>query len=247
MALKPGFTYHLYHWMWNGLDLLFPPVCGGCGKAGIRWCDNCQRNLLVVSGPVCDQCGQPQKLAGLCKNCQKLRPAYQALRSWAVFRDPLRPALHKLKYRRDLGLGEVLACSLAEYIETSLRWDIEVVVPVPLSPQRLSERGYNQVALIAQPLAMLERWDYAPKALKRVRHTRSQVGLSIQERKDNVQNAFEANPRLIGGKKILLIDDVATTGATIVSASGSLVDAGARYVYALTAARAISRYGPDAT
>ena len=246
MAIKPGFTYYLYHWMWNGLDLLFPPICGGCGKKGVRWCDNCQRNLLVVAGPVCDRCGEPQKFAGLCKNCHRSRPPYQALRSWAVFSDPLRPALHKLKYRRDLGLGEVLACSLAEYIETSLRWDIEMVVPVPLSDQRLSERGYNQVALIAQPLAMLERWDYVPKALKRVRHTRSQVGLSIQKRKDNVQNAFKANPRLIADKKILLVDDVATTGATIFSASRCLVEAGARYVYALTAARAVSRYGSDA-
>ncbi len=139
-----------------------------------------------------------------------------------------------------------MARSLAEYVETSLGWDVEMIVPVPLSQQRLSERGYNQVALIAHPLAMLKNWEYAPKALKRVKHTRSQVGLNASERQDNVRNAFHANPRLITDKKILLIDDVATTGATLLSASESLVAAGARHVYALTTARAVSRYGLDA-
>lgn len=138
-----------------------------------------------------------------------------------------------------------MAWPLAEYVETTLGWDIEMIIPVPLSQQRFSERGYNQVALIAQPLAMIKNWKYAPKALKRVKHTRSQVGLNIKERQNNVRNAFRADARLIRGRKILLIDDIATTGATLLSASESLVDAGAHHVYALTTARAVSRYGLD--
>ncbi len=139
-----------------------------------------------------------------------------------------------------------MAWSLAEYVENSLGWDVEMVIPVPLSQQRLSQRGYNQVALIAHPLAMIKNWEYEPNALKRVKHTRSQVGLSARERSDNVRNAFHANPHLINDKKILLLDDVATTGATLLSASESLVSAGARHVYALTTAKAVSRYGFDA-
>jgi ComF family protein len=200
---------------------------------------------MPLPKPICDICGNPRKTIGICKSCMAARPSYRALRSWVVFKDPVRIALHKLKYRRDIGLGETLAWPLAEYIETTLGWDIEMIVPIPLSQQRFSERGYNQVALVARPLAMIKNWKYEPKALKRVKHTRSQVGLSTHERQDNVRNAFYADPRIIADKKILLIDDVATTGATLLSASKSLVGAGARDVYALTTARAVSRYGLD--
>jgi ComF family protein len=231
--------------MWNMLDLLFPPACGGCEKIGERWCLTCQQNLLYIPNPICDICGEPQKITGICKKCLASRPSYQALRSWAVFNGPIRSALHKLKYRRDIGLGEILAWPLAEYIETTLRWDVEMIIPVPLSPQRLSERGYNQVALIAHPVATIKNWKYTPKALKRVKHTRSQVGLNAQERQNNVRNAFYADSKLIKDKKILLIDDVATTGATLSSASETLVTAGARHVYALTTAKAVARYGFD--
>jgi ComF family protein len=230
--------------MWNGLDLLFPPSCGGCGKVGERWCGHCQQSLTPLPEVVCDICGEPQKTIGICKKCRISRPPYQALRSWVVFNDPVRPALHKLKYRRDIGLGDALALPLANYVRV-LNWDIEVLVPIPLSPQRLSERGYNQVDLIARPLAMFHQWNYAPGALRRVKSTRSQVGLTVEQRRENVQNAFQANPHLVRNKKVLLMDDVATTGATLISASRALVEAGACYVYALTAARAISRRGPD--
>ena len=153
--------------------------------------------------------------------------------------------MHKLKYRRDLGLGEALARPLAEYVHSQLDWEIEMLIPIQLSPQRLAERGYNQVALIARPLAMLANWRYSAKAVQRVKHTRSQVGLSRSERQENVREAFVADPSLVRGRKILLMDDVATTGATLASASRSVFEAGAAQVYALTAARAIPRYDLD--
>jgi ComF family protein len=226
------------------LDLLFPPVCGGCGKLGKRWCDHCHQSLALLPESVCEICGEPQKTIGICRKCKISRPPYKVLRSWVVFKDPVRTALHKLKYRRDIGLGDALALPLAGYID-SLNWDVDVLVPVPLSPQRLSERGYNQVALIAHPLAMIYKWNYSPGALQRIKSTRSQVGLTIEQRRENVHNAFSASPRLVRNKKVLLMDDVATTGATLISASTALLDAGASNVYALTAARAISRRGLD--
>lgn len=242
--MKLSLAYHLYHLMWNGLDLLFPPSCGGCGKVGERWCEQCQQSLTLLPEVVCDICGEPQKTIGTCKKCKISQPPYKALRSWALFKEPVRTALHKLKYRRDIGLGDALAVPLANYVRV-LNWDVEMLVPIPLSPQRLSERGYNQVALIAQPLAMIHRWNYAPGALQRVKSTRSQVGLTVEQRRENVRNAFLANSRLVRNKKVLLMDDVATTGATLISASQVLVEAGACHVYVLTAARAISRRGPD--
>jgi ComF family protein len=238
-ALKLSLKYRLYHLLWTGLDLLFPPVCGGCDKLGKRWCDSCQQNLTLLTEAICEICGEPQKKSEICKKCQRLKPPYKALRSWVAFKDPIRPALHKLKYRRDIGLGDALALPLASYLY-ALEWNIDTLVPVPLSSRRLSERGYNQVALIAQPLAMIYEWKYVPTALHRVKHTRSQVGLNVEQRQENVQNAFRANSQLVRNKKVLLMDDVATTGATLISASSALMDAGATHVYALTAARAVS-------
>lgn len=152
----------------------------------------------------------------------------------------MRQALHKLKYRRDLGLGEALAWPLARYVEHKLDWDVDMIIPVPLSPQRFAQRGYNQAALIAQPLAMIIDRKYCANALKRVKETRTQVGLSQRERQENVRNAFCADQGRIKNGKVLLVDDVATTGATLSSAAQALLDAGACHVYALTLARALS-------
>lgn len=242
--MKLSVSYHLYHLIWKGLDLFFPPICGGCEKIGERWCDLCQHSVETLPDPVCDICGEPQTSIGICKKCKSSRPPYKALRSWVVFKDPIRPAFHRLKYKQDIGLGEAFALPLAEYIDT-LNWDIEMLIPVPLSSKRSLERGYNQVDLVARPLAMIQKWNYVPAALKRSKHTRSQVGLSATQRLENVQNAFIANPKLVKNKKILLMDDVATTGATLNSSSMALMEAGASHVYAFTAARAIYQHRLD--
>jgi ComF family protein len=228
--------------MWKGLDLLFPPVCGGCEKMGVSWCDDCQQRLLMLPDPVCDICGEPQKTFDICRKCKISRPPYKSLRSWVLFKDPIRPAFHRLKYKKDIGLGDAFALPLAKYVST-LSWDIEMLIPIPLSNNRYFERGYNQVDLLARPLAMINNWNYAPNVLKRIKHTQSQVGLNIEQRLENVQNAFVANSQLVKNKKILLMDDVATTGATLSSASRALMEAGACHVYALTAARAVSSRG----
>jgi ComF family protein len=244
LTIKPGLSYRFYHILWSGLDLLFPPACGGCGKLGARWCTDCQQKLASVPEPVCEVCGEPQIIAKTCDKCLTARPAFAALRSCVVFKEPIRPALHKMKYRREVGLGEALAWNVAVYID-KLGWQADAITPIPLSEQRFAERGYNQVDLIAHPLARLMRWQYLPGALRRSRHTRSQVGLSAGERRDNVSGAFLAKSQLVTGKTILLVDDVATTGATLDSASRSLVEAGAAKVYALTFAKAIHKYGLD--
>jgi ComF family protein len=125
----------------------------------------------------------------------------------------------------------------------SLGWTVDLVVPVPLGMRRLKERGYNQVGLIARPLALAMRLAYAPSALCRVRETRSQVGLTRAERHDNVHGAFQAAQRLVNGRKVLLMDDVATTGATLASCAEALCASGAQDVFALTVARALPRHG----
>nr|BAL52748.1 phosphoribosyltransferase [uncultured Chloroflexota bacterium] len=135
-----------------------------------------------------------------------------------------------------MGLGEALAIPFAHFVR-SLAWPVEAVIPIPLSPKRYQERGYNQVALVAYPLALHLQLPYLSQALRRVRETRSQVGLSAQDRRQNVRDAFEARSEWVRGKSVLLVDDVATTGATLSSASEALLSAGAARVYAVTLAR----------
>jgi competence protein ComFC len=234
--------YWLNQWMWAGLDWLFPPVCGGCNQAGYRWCPDCQKQVLTLPEPVCRTCGIPIFRPGQCPTCRSSPPKYKLLRSWLVFEGPIRNALHKLKYRRNMALGEALAKNLAEY-SIKLGWPVELVVPVPLGKERTKERGYNQVGLVAMPLAAINHWQYKPQALVRTRDTLTQVGLSIVERRENVSGAFQGDPAIVLGSKILLVDDVATTGATLSSCAAALLDAGANAVYALTLARALPHHG----
>ncbi len=163
------------------------------------------------------------------------------MRSWAVFDYPVQNALHTLKYRRNMGIGDALAHQMAEFVN-NLGLDVDMVIPMPLGKLRLKERGYNQVALVARPLAIELGLDYAPQGLWKSRETRSQVGLNIYQRRENVSKAYQADVKIVNGRSILLMDDVATTGSTILSSTEALLSAGARDVYAITIARALSHH-----
>ena len=127
----------------------------------------------------------------------------------------------------------------------SLHWPIDLLIPVPLGKRRLKERGYNQVALVARPLAYQLGLRYEPGALVKARDTRSQVGLSISQRSENVQDAYQADSQVVKGKCVLIMDDVATTGSTISACTTALLSAGAQEVYVLTIARALPHHGLD--
>lgn len=232
--------YKAYRSIWSGLDLLFPPQCGGCGQLGSRWCQTCQNSVRILNGVVCDVCGLPQDKPGVCGACLESRPHFHSLRAWAIFEKPIQPALHRLKYRRDLSMGDAIAAAMLPFVQ-SLNWSIDLVIPIPLGRQRMRERGYNQVAMIAKPLAMGLGLQYSPNALARCKETRSQVGLSREERQKNVHEAFQADSG-VRGKIALVMDDVSTTGSTLSSGAEALYAAGAKEVYALTVARALSHH-----
>lgn len=229
--------YVSYRFSWGALDLLFPPSCAGCGRFGIRWCAECQNRVVRINGTLCEVCGLPQDAAGICEACKTGRPHFRALRAWAAFEEPVRSALHKLKYRRDMSLGDSLAAQMIVFVQ-ELCWPIDLALPVPLGRQRLKERGYNQVAMIARPLALALDIQYAPNALIRRKETRSQVGLSMKERQENVHQAFVADAS-VKRKTVLVIDDVSTTGSTLSSSAEALLSSGANDVYALAVARAL--------
>lgn len=168
-------------------------------------------------------------------------PAYRKMRSWAVFESPVQNALHTLKYRNNIGIGDSLASQMADFVY-SLQWDVDMLIPVPLGKKRLKERGYNQVGLVARPLAYELGLRYAPQGLWKSRETRSQVGLSISQRRDNVHGVYQADVKVVKRKSVLLMDDVATTGSTIQSCTEALLLSEAQDVYAITIARALSHH-----
>jgi ComF family protein len=159
-----------------------------------------------------------------------------------AFEGPIRHAIHSMKYRRNGAPGDALAPHLAGYAR-KLGWRVDLVLPVPLGKQRMNERGYNQVGLVAKPLAAMQGWRSSPQVLVRRRATRSQVGLSPLERKENISGAFRAEPALADGKDILLVEGVVTTSATQAACSEVLLNAGARNISALTLARALPHHG----
>jgi competence protein ComFC len=163
------------------------------------------------------------------------------MRSWAVFDSPVQNGLHTMKYKRNIGLGEALALQMVDFVK-SLQWDIDFLIPVLLGKKRLRERGYNQVALVAQPLAYRADIRYLPRALWKARETRSQVGLKINEREKNVLHAHQADARMVARKSVLVMDDVSTTGSTISACTDALLSAGAREVYGITIARALAHH-----
>jgi ComF family protein len=149
-----------------------------------------------------------------------------------------------MKYRRNIGLGESIALQMTDFVR-SLGWPIEIIMPVPLGKKRLQERGYNQVGLVARPLAYYLGLNYEADALWKMRETRSQVGLTVSQRRENVHGAYQANHKIVRGKSILIMDDVATTGSTISACTEALLSVGAQDIYVLTIARALPHHGLD--
>jgi competence protein ComFC len=231
----------LNHGLWQAVDLLFPPVCIQCGKQGERWCLDCQALTERVGQRVCRKCGKRLQKGRLCRDCALNPPRYTSLRSYGIYRDPLRKVILRIKYHRDLALGEILT-GLTHQLVNEQGWDIDLILPVPISSVKLGERGYNQVDLFARPLAWRLGLPYRTGVLSRVHEDTSQVKLTATDRRLNVAHAFQLDrPDMIKGKRILLVDDVATTGSTAEVCSGLLLDEGARQVFVATLARSLLR------
>jgi competence protein ComFC len=240
--LRPA--YFLYSSFWTALDWVFPPTCGGCNAVGLRWCSACQQKINRLTENVCSCCGEPGVKDQVCQTCLAEPVHYTALRSFGAFGGPLREALRRLKYQRDIGIGEALSKHLIE-LYNDLNWEVDLVAPVPLSKSRIRERGYNQSSMLGRPFAYAIEKPYRQSVLQRTRETRSQVSLSKSERKQNVEGAFKAHDQSVRGKVVLIIDDVTTTGSTINACAQALRNAGASAVFGLTLARAVQQADAD--
>ena len=219
------------------LELLFPSRCFGCGCSGTFLCEACAGLLVPALPPRCPRCWEPRSLAGECLTCQLRPPAFDALRTAFVYDGLARDLVQALKYRGVTALAKRMGRLLAE---TACRYGLvaDLVVPVPLSGRRKRTRGYNQAEALAKGLARDLGLPAPRGALARRRHTPPQARSSGAEaRRANVAGAFSADSEAVAGRAVLLIDDVATTGATLSACASALREAGAASVWALTFAR----------
>lgn len=237
-ALDPTLAF-LTDTLWHLWDALFPPRCVQCGEVGYRLCPRCWSQMALLPETQCRRCAHPLPAPQpSCSHCQHTRWLLDRVVALRPYRGPWRRAIQFLKYRRDRGLALLFAQEAIRTLQ-DLKWPISCIIPVPLDHHRERERGYNQVDLWARRLARALGWPYRPQALQRVRVTASQVGLSREARWRNVHKAFRASPRQVQGCRVLLVDDVLTTGATMNEAAHALLQAGAIAVYGFVLARTV--------
>jgi ComF family protein len=229
------------------VSLLYPPVCTICGKSirgGEYLCERCEANAFRIHAPFCHKCSEPFDgsitSAFTCANCAHREIHFEAAVAAYRGRGVVRQIIHEFKYNRQIHLRHLVARWLGAALDDERlcgrRFDL--IVPVPLHPARQRERGFNQAGLLAKLLARQSSIPVKP-LLERIRYTNTQTALDRSERMENLHNAFRLRKNAdVRGLRMLLVDDVLTTGATLNECARVLKRAGALSVHAATAARA---------
>jgi ComF family protein len=237
------------------LDLLFPKKCVGCKKIGTYFCSDCIAEIKQTD-LVCPKCERPS-IGGVTHPVCRRKFGLDGLWSLGIYQDPLKKAIQKLKYKRIQEFSQILVDITLEYwalyqpfVLDQIKKDQArdwIVIPVPLYWTRQNDRGFNQSSLVGKLLADKLGLEYS-EVLKRTRHTKQQVGLRGGARHQNIKNAFAINSNLdiqsrfsrpFGSQndKVLLVDDVWTTGSTLRECCYILKRNGAKQVWAVTLAR----------
>lgn len=235
MRGKPGFLEGL-------LEIAFPPACLACGNvlpASAHFCQVCAEEVERLPEPHCRRCAEPGDFERVCPRCELRPPPFT--RAFAPFahHGPIARAIHRFKYEDRPELAPGLARMLVEESRNFLAASPEVLCAIPLHADRFRARKYDQARLLAREAARLMGRQYPLDGLARRRATQRQVGLAESEREQNVAGAFHASEP-VRGRRVLLLDDVFTTGATARAAGAAVLEAGAKEVQVLTLARAFS-------
>lgn len=235
------------HWWRRAIGLALPDACLLCATEGPTLCAPCLAEVHGGCAPACVLCALPlssDSRATTCGRCLRRRPAFDATVAAALFRPPYDQVVRGLKYGAQLHhaptLARLIAMRLAVHRTTTAIPIADVVVPVPLSRERLGQRGFNQSTEIARPLARTLRIPLDPHSVLRLHDTPPQASLRFDARRTNMRGAFvialgrEASFR---GRRVAVVDDVMTTGATLDALARVLKRAGASRVINLVAAR----------
>lgn len=225
------------------LDLLFPIECLGCGKEKTYLCPDCLGSIYLEEKLVCPHCFKPSFQGLVCQKC-KYKSYLDGLFFACSYQNKLiEKAIKAFKYRPFVkSLVEPLSLLLIKKLQSSLYHlsllKDSLIIPIPLHKRKLIQRGFNQAELIAQELRKVFSLNIGNDILKRKRNTKAQADLKGEKRKENIKDAFKiSNKEKINGKRIILIDDVATTGATLEEAAKILKLAGAKEVFGFVIAK----------
>ena len=229
------------------LNLILPPRCPCCGKVVLypdTFCLTCFDQICFITHPYCAVCGTPfenQKDANLhlvCPDCVATKRITRLNRSAVIYDDFSKKGLLAFKFHDQIHFAKIYAKWLKVAGADIFEQGVDLIIPVPLSYQRLFKRRYNQSAVLASELSKLTNIPTDFLVLKKIKHTKSQSSLSEKERLKNLKNAFAvAKADKIKDKRILLVDDIMTTGATLSECAKVLLKAGAKSVDTLTVAR----------
>ena len=227
------------------LDFVYPPVCLICKevireelsqnfKASV--CSDCWDNLEIEEKQFCPECKVELENSQL-HNCSAYLNKVYAL---GVFDENFQALIHQFKYKGKISVGKRLGQRLAEELRRQNLSDFIYLIPVPLHPARKRERGFNQSEILCEALARDLNLQFPQNILSRIKNTKDQTKLSIEERKQNVAGAFQVNDKqkILHDKKIILVDDVITTGATLNECARVLKQAGAKEILGITIAKA---------
>jgi len=230
-----------------GLDIFYPRQCAGCGGipsgSGMHLCWDCLADSVFIKDPFCSCCGDP--VAGAvyhafeCSWCRRTHPEFVMARSAVRYRGTIKKVIAAFKYGKQCNLAVDLGSLLAGCVQAHYSGVVfDGVAYVPLHPRKARERSFNQARLLAADVSRRLNIPVLHSCIKRVRFTSTQTRLNSEERKKNVRGAFEATmPDWTCGRRILLVDDVMTTGATVNECARVLMDTGALSVHVATVAR----------
>lgn len=213
------------------LDVLFPPSCGVCGTEGQFLCAACEADLERALPPRCSRCWRQSP--GICPDCLRTQAPLDGARSIFLFTGGAQKLVYRLKYESLHALAEPMGELLASYLEQN-PLPVDLLAPVPLHRSRQRTRGFNQSELLGRVVARRSGLELDTGSLRRQRNTPQQTNTeSRQERERNIRGAFSCGPAL-EGRRVLLIDDVLTTGATLRECALALSQVGAASAWALT-------------
>ena len=243
-----AFTNSVQGWLNAGLGWLYPEICQLCGAARATpaegyVCAGCRAKVRFIEPPFCQRCGRPFEGDIItpfeCSNCREMEWHFHSARSTVVARDPVLEVIHRYKYQRALWFEPFLADLLIRSAGPAIA-GAQLIVPVPLYPTKEREREFNQAVRLARRLSSATGLPVNKGLLRRVLPTRTQTQLTREERLANVRNAFAMrNGQQLNGERVILLDDVFTTGATTSACARVLKTAGAGEVWVWTVARGI--------